>query len=64
MVKRHKTPKMAQFLKDNKDDNKDSLDEFGKHKGEKYVREPWMLKANPAGEHTMEIEVEDDQSGN
>jgi len=51
---------MAQFLKD----NKDSLDEFGKHKGEKYVREPWMLKANPAGEHTMEIEVEDDQSGN
>jgi len=51
---------MAQFLKD----NKDSLDEFGKHKGEKYVREPWMLKANPAGEQTMEIEVEDDQSGN
>jgi len=60
MVKRYKKPKMAQFLKD----NKDSLDEFGKHKGEKYVREPWMLKANPAAEHTMEIEVEDDQSGN
>ena len=60
MVKRHKTPKMAQFLKD----NKDSLDEFSKRKGEKYVREPWMLKANPAAEHTMEIEVEDDQSGN
>ena len=51
---------MAQFLKD----NKDSLDEFSKHKGEKYVREPWMLKANSAAEHTMEIEVEDDQSGN
>ena len=51
---------MAQFLKD----NKDSLDEFSKRKGEKYVREPWMLKANPAAEHTMEIEVEDDQSGN
>ena len=60
MVKRDKTPKMAQFLKD----NKDSLDEFSKQKGEKYVREPWMLKANPAAEHTMEIEVEDDQSGN
>ena len=51
---------MAQFLKD----NKDNLEEFGKRKGEKYVREPWMLKASPAGEHTMEIEVEDDQSGN
>ena len=60
MTKRHKTSKMAQFLKD----NKDSLDEFDKHKGYKYVREPWMLKANPAGEDTMEIEVEDDQSGN
>ena len=60
MNKRHKTPKMAQFLKD----NKDSLDEFDKHKGDKYVREPWMLKVNPAGENTMEIEVEDDQSGN
>ena len=60
MNKRHKTPKMAQFLKD----NKDSLDEFDKHKGDKYVREPWMLKVNPAGESTMEIEVEDDQSGN
>ena len=60
MVKRHKAPKMAQFLKD----NKDSLDEFDKHKGDKYVREPWMLKVNPAGENTMEIEVEDDQSGN
>ena len=60
MVKRHKAPKMAQFLKD----NKDSIDEFGKHKGEKYLREPWMLKANPAGAPTMEIEVEDAQSGN
>tara|TARA_Y100001960_G_scaffold71920_1_gene76367 strand:- start:445 stop:627 length:183 start_codon:yes stop_codon:yes gene_type:complete len=60
MAARHKTPKMTQFLKD----NKNSLDEFGKHKGEKYIREPWMLKVNPTGEHTMEIEVEDDQSGN
>lgn len=50
---------MAQFLKD----NKESLEEFGNRKGEKYVREPWMLNANPAAEHTVEIEVEDDQCG-
>ena len=60
MVNRHKTPKMVQFLKD----NKNSLEKFGRQKREKYVREPWMLKVNPAKEHTMEIEVEDDQSGN
>ena len=60
MVETNKKPKMVQFLKD----NKSSLDKFDKRKGEKYVREPWMLKGNPAGEHTMEIEVEDDQSGN
>ena len=60
MVERHKTSKMVQFLKD----NKSCLEKFGKRKGEKYVREPWMLKGNPAGEHTIEIEVEDDQSGN
>ncbi|SVE50885.1 uncharacterized protein METZ01_LOCUS503739, partial [marine metagenome] len=29
MTKRHKTPKMAQFL----EDNKESLEEFGKRKG-------------------------------
>ncbi|HIJ49985.1 MAG TPA: hypothetical protein HPP54_02840 [Nitrospinae bacterium] len=57
MAERHRTPKMAQFLKD----NKASLEEFGNRKGEKYVREPWMLKANPAAEHTVEIEVEDCQ---
>ena len=60
MVDRNKTPKMVQFLKD----NKSSLEKFGRQKREKYVREPWMLKGNPAKEHTMEIEVEDDQSGN
>ena len=60
MVGRHKTPKMVQFLKD----NNSSLEKFGRQKREKYVREPWMLKGNPAKEHTMEIEVEDDQSGN
>ena len=60
MVDRHKTLKMVQFLKD----NKRSLEKFGRQKREKYVREPWMLKGNPAKEHTMEIEVEDDQSGN
>ena len=60
MVDRHKTPKMVQFLKD----NKSKLEKFGRQKREKYVREPWMLKGNHAGEHTVEIEVEDDQSGN
>ena len=60
MVEKHNTPKMVQFLKN----NKSSLEKFGKRKGEKYVREPWMLKGNPAGKHTIEIEVEDDQSGN
>ena len=52
---------MAQFLKD----NEESLEEFNNRNGEKYVREPWMLKANPSAEHTVEIEVEDVQcSGN
>ena len=60
MVEKHKAPKMVQFLKD----NKSSHEEFSKRTGEKYVREPWMLKGNPAAEHTMEIEVEDDQGGN
>ena len=49
-----------EFLKN----NKDSLDEFIQNKEKKYIREPWMLNLNPAAEHTMEIEVEDDQSGN
>ena len=61
MEERHKKPKMAQFLKD----NEESLEEFNNSNGEKYLREPWMLKANPSAEHTVEIEVEDGQcSGN
>ncbi len=60
MVDRHKTRKMVQFLKD----NKSSLEKFGMQKREKYFREPWMLKVNPSKEHTIEIEVEGDQSGN
>ena len=62
MGERQKRPKMVfrKFL----DDRRDDLKEFGKNKGEKYVREAWMLKAIPALEHSMEIEVEDDQSGN
>tara|TARA_Y100001934_G_scaffold87176_1_gene108204 strand:- start:251 stop:406 length:156 start_codon:yes stop_codon:yes gene_type:complete len=51
---------MVQFLKD----NKSSLEKFGMQKREKYFREPWMLKVNPSKEHTIEIEVEGDQSGN
>ena len=60
MTERHKKAQLLEFLKN----NKDSLDEFNQSKGEKYIREPWMLTSNPAAEHTMEIEVEDDQSGN
>ena len=62
MAERPKRPKMVfrKFL----EENKGSLEEFGNRKGEKYTREPWMLHANPAAEWTMEIEVEDDQSGN
>ena len=59
MTERHKKAQLLEFLKN----NKDSLDEFSQSKGEKYVREHWMLNSNPAAEHTMEIEVEDDQSG-
>ena len=60
MTERHKKSQLMEFLKN----NKDSLDEFIQNKGKKYIREPWMLSSNPANEHTMEIEVEDDQSGN
>ena len=61
MAERQKKTKMAQFLKD----NEESLEEFKNRNREKYVREPWMLKANPSAEHTVEIEVEDGQcSGN
>tara|TARA_Y100001960_G_C14745797_1_gene865552 strand:+ start:284 stop:466 length:183 start_codon:yes stop_codon:yes gene_type:complete len=60
MTERHKKAQLTEFLKN----NKGVLDEFTQSKREKYVREPWMLKSNPAAEHTMEIEVEDDQSGN
>jgi hypothetical protein len=61
LTERHKKPKMAQFLKD----NEESLEEFNNRNGEKYVREPWMLKVNPSAENTVEIEVEYGQcSGN
>jgi len=56
----NKKAQLAEFLKN----NKNSLDEFAQSKGEKYIREPWMLNSNPAHEHTIEIEVEEDQSGN
>ena len=62
MTGRQKRPKMVfrKFF----DDGKDDLREFGKSEGEGYVREAWMLKANPAFEDTMEVDVENDQSGN
>ncbi len=49
---------MKAFLKD----NRESLEEFANRKGEKYTREPWMLKANPAAEWTVEILTESEQS--
>ena len=60
MAERQKRPKMVfrKFL----NDNKDSLEEFGNRKGEKYTREPWMLNANPADEWTVEILVESEQA--
>ena len=60
MTERHKKAQLMEFLKN----NKDSLDEFIQNKGKRYIREPWMLNSSPAAEHTLEIEVEDDQSGN
>ena len=60
MTDRHKKAQLLEFLTN----NKASLDKFIQNKGENYVREPWMLNSNPAAEHTMEIEVEDGQSGN
>ena len=59
MTERHKKSQLMEFLKN----NKDSLDEFIQNKGKRYIREPWMLNSSPAAEHTVEIEVEDDQSG-
>ena len=60
MAVRQKRPKMVfrKFL----EENKDRLEEFGKRKGEKYTREPWMLNANPAAEWTVEILVESEQA--
>ena len=60
MAERQKRPKMVfrKFL----NDNKDSLEEFGNRKGEKYTREPWMLNANPAAEWTVEILGESEQA--
>ena len=60
MTERNKKSQLMEFLKN----NKDSLDDFIQNKGKKYIREPWMLNSSPAAEHTLEIEVEDDQSGN
>lgn len=62
MAERQKRPKRVfrKFL----DENKKGLENFNKSKGEKYVREPWMLKARPATERAVETEVEDGQGGN
>ena len=60
MRKRKKTSKLTEYGKN----NKDNLKEFFGSNIERYVREPWMLKPNTGCEHTIEIEVEDDQCGN
>tara|TARA_B100001123_G_C15022027_1_gene911868 strand:- start:196 stop:378 length:183 start_codon:yes stop_codon:yes gene_type:complete len=60
MTERNKKPDFKKYLKD----NQKILGKFCNRKGEKYAREPWMLKTNPATDWTMEIICEDDQSGN
>jgi hypothetical protein len=60
MADRQKRTKMVfrKFL----EKNKNNLEKFAGRKGGKYVREPWMLKTNPAADLTVEILVEEDQS--
>ena len=58
MAVRQTRPNMVKFL----EENKDRLEEFGNRKGEKYIREPWMLNANPATEWTVEILIESEQA--
>ena len=50
MAERKKRPKMVfrKFL----DDNQKILKEFGNSKAEKYIREPWMMKACPTTDKT------------
>ena len=50
MVERKKRPKKVfkKFL----DDNQKILKEFGNSKAEKYIREPWMMKARPTTDKT------------
>lgn len=60
MRERNRAAKLTEYGKN----NNDSLKVFFSSNIERYVREPWMLKPNAGREHTIEIEVEDDQCGN
>ena len=53
MAKRKKRPKMIfmKFLKN----NQESLKKLESNKGEKYIREPWMMKACPPADKSEEI---------
>ena len=52
MAERKKRPKMIfkKFL----EDKQKTLKEFGNSKAEKYIREPWMMKACPTTDKTDE----------
>ena len=60
MAERKKRPKkiFKKFL----DDNQRILKEFGNSKAEKYIREPWMMKACPATDMTDEALQEETDS--
>ena len=44
------------------DDNQKILKEFGNSKAEKYIREPWMMKACPTADMTDEALQEEADS--
>ena len=60
MAERKKRPKkiFKKFL----DDNQRILKEFGNSKAEKYIREPWMMKACPTTDMTDEALREETDS--
>ena len=60
MAERKKRPKMVfkKFL----DDNQKILKEFGNSKAEKYIREPWMIKACSTTDKTGEALQEEADS--
>ena len=53
MAERQERPKLIfkKFLKD----NQKILKKLGSSKAEKYIRDPWMMKASPSADKTEEI---------